>query len=270
MNDAKELLQRAQGEFPPPGRIMELLIRRRARKRRNQRIAARIVAVAVSLLVIGGLIEAFSAPPPTGDDRPTPVPSDARARLFTLGDAWFERRATVVYDTVSPVEGQPTTAHLCLRQMFDDDFGEDRTALLRRCGRQGTLRLVWDPPDGWQMDVITPVDRFTLASTHDRTQICRSGDPHACRAIPTAEAIVKAGADIFFQRPRKILAAIGATGVKTTASPTEYDGLPVECFAATGRDEHVEWCYAKDGTLVSFLRGSATAGWRSFEATAVS
>jgi len=154
--------------------------------------------------------------------------------------------------------------------MFDDDFGEDRTALLRRCSRQGTLYLVWDPPDGWQMGVITPVDRFSLASTHDRTRICRSGDPHACRGIPTAEAIVKAGADFFFQRPRKILAAIGATGVKTTPSPTEYDGLPVECFAATGRDEHVEWCYSMDGLLLSFLRGSATEGWTSIEATSIS
>ena len=97
---------------------------------------------------------------------------------------------------------------------------------------------------------------------------CRSGDPHACRAIPTAEAIIRAGADI--SSPRTILAAIGATGVKTTASPTKYDGLPVECFAATGRDEHVEWCHAKDGRLVSFLRGSGTTGWRSFEATRAS
>jgi hypothetical protein len=119
------------------------------------------------------------------------------------------------------------------------------------------------------MDVITPVDRFRLASTHDRTRICRSGDPHACRGIPTAEAIVKAGADIFFQRPRKILAAIGATDVKTTASSTEHDGLPAECFAATGRDEHVEWCYSADGLLLSFLRGSAADGWTSIDATSV-
>jgi hypothetical protein len=151
--------------------------------------------------------------------------------------------------------------------MFDDDFGEDRTALLRRCSRQGTLRLVWDPPDEWQMDVITPVDRFTLASTRDHTQICRSGDAHACRAIPTAEAIVKARADVFFQGPQRILAAIGATRVKTIASPTEYDGPPVECFAATGRDEHVEWCYSDEGVLLSFLRGSAMNGWQSVEAS---
>lgn len=190
--------------------------------------------------------------------------------MLELGEAWFRTPATVSYRTSGPVQGQPTTAHLCLRQMFDDDFGEDRTALLRKCSRQGTLRLVWDPPDGWQMDVITPVDRFTLASTHDRTQICRRGDPHACRAIPTAEAIVKARADVFFQGPGKILAAIGATGVKTTASPTEYDGLPVECFAATGRDEHVEWCFSEKGVLLSFLLGSATSGWQSIEASSVS
>ncbi len=120
------------------------------------------------------------------------------------------------------------------------------------------------------MDVITPVDHFTLATTHDRTRICRDGDPHACRGIPTADAIEKAGADVFFQRPRQILAAIGATGVKTTASPTEDDRLPVECFAATGRDEHVEWCYSGDGLLLSFLRGSATKGWTSVDATSVS
>ena len=204
----------------------------------------------------------------------TPSPSashiDPRDRLLELGEAWFRIPATVSYRTSGPVPGQPTTAHLCLRQMFDDDFGKDRTALLRRCSRQGTLRLVWDPPDRWQMDVITPVDRFTLASTRDRTRICRSGDPHACRSIPTAEAIVKARADVFFQGPQKILAAIGATGVKTTASPTEYDGLRVECFAATGRDEHVEWCFSDEGVLLSFLRGSATNGWQSVEADSVS
>jgi hypothetical protein len=199
---------------------------------------------------------------------------DPRDRLLELGEAWLRTPATVSYRTSGQVPGQPRTAHLCLRQMFDEDvgedrtaLGEDRTALLRRCSRQGTLRLVWDPPDGWQMDVITPVDRFALASTHDRTQICRSG---ACRAIPTAEAIVKAGADVFFQAPRKILDAIGATGVKTTAPLTDYDGLPVECFGATGRDEHAEWCYSVDGLLLSFLRGSATDGWTSIEATSFS
>jgi hypothetical protein len=189
--------------------------------------------------------------------------------LLELGEAWFRTPATVSYLTSGPVPGQPTTAHLCLRQMFDDDYGEDRTALLRRCSRQGTLRLVWDPPDVWQMDVITPVDRFTLTSIHDRTQICRRGDPHACRAIPTDEAIVKARADVFFQGPRKILDAIGATGVSAVASGETIAGLGVECFAANGPDVHVEWCFSEKGVLLSFLRGSGTSGWESVEASRV-
>jgi hypothetical protein len=208
-----------------------------------------------------------------GEGTPSPSGSqfDPRDRLLELGEAWFRTPATISYRTSGQVPGQPTTAHLCLRQMFDDDYGiEDRTALFRRCSRQGTLRLVWDPPDGWQMDVITPVDRFTLASTRDRTQICRSGDPDSCRDIPTAEAIVKARAEVFFRGPRRILAAIGATEVKPTASTAEYHGLPVECFAATGRVEHVEWCYSPDGVLMSFLRGSGSAGWESLEAVTVS
>jgi hypothetical protein len=203
----------------------------------------------------------------------TPSPSvthiDPRDRLLELGKAWFSTPATVSYRTSGPVPGQPTTAHLCLRQMFDDDYGEDRTALLRRCSRRGTLRLVWDPPDVWQMDVITPVDRFTLASTHDRTQICRRGDPHACHAIPTDEAIVKARADVFFQGPRKILDAIGATGVSEVASGDTIAGLGVECFAANGPDVHVEWCFSDKGVLLSFLRGSGTSGWESVEASRV-
>jgi len=153
--------------------------------------------------------------------------------------------------------------------MFDDDFGEDRTALLRRCSRQGTLRLVWDPPNGWQMDVITPVDHFTLASTQDRTQICRAGDPHACRDIPTDEAIAKARADVFFQGPQKILDAIGATEVSAVATGETIPGLGAECFAANGPDLHVEWCFSEKGVLLSFLRGSGTSGWESVEASRV-
>jgi hypothetical protein len=47
MNETRELLQRAQREFPPPERVMESLSWRRDRKRRNQRIAAGVVGLAV-------------------------------------------------------------------------------------------------------------------------------------------------------------------------------------------------------------------------------
>jgi hypothetical protein len=120
------------------------------------------------------------------------------------------------------------------------------------------------------MGVTTPVERFALLSTHDRTRICPSGDPHSCRTIPTVDAIAEAGGDVFFQRPEEILEAIGATAVASIAPPSGKFGGAVECFAASGRVEHVEWCYSRDGLLLSFLEGSATEGWTSIEATAVS
>jgi hypothetical protein len=199
---------------------------------------------------------------------PSPLPSaGARDRLFTLGSAWFEQRANVTYRTVGAVEGQPVSTHQCLRQMSENEI--NRTALLRMCNRRGSLRLTWDPPDRWRMEVITPLDRFLLISTSGRTSICPSGPPHACRTIPTTDAIAEAGADVFFQRPAQILDAIGATEVAAIAPLSGRVGDSVECFAASGRIEHVEWCYAMDGTLVSFLRGSASTGWRSFEATMI-
>jgi hypothetical protein len=200
---------------------------------------------------------------------PSPLPSaGARDRLFTLGSAWFEHRANVTYRTVGAVEGQPASTHQCLRQMSENEI--NRTALLRMCNRQGSLRLTWDPPDRWRMEVITPLDRFLLTSTSGRTRICPSGDPHACRTIRTADAIAEAGADVFFQRPAQILDAIGATEVATIAPSEGRAGTSPECFAATGRDVHVEWCYSPDGLLLSFLRGSATDGWTSIDATSVS
>ena len=232
-----------------------------------------------SLLLVLVIASGCSGPRADADEplapspSPSPSPSlvsaaDARDRLVALGDAWFEQRANVTYRTVGAVEGQPVSTHQCLRQMSENEI--NRTALLRMCNRQGSLRLTWDPPDRWRMEVITPLDRFLLTSTSGRTRICPSGDPHACRTIPTADAIAEAGADVFFQRPAQILDAIGATEVAAIAPPSGKFRVSVECFAASGRVEHVEWCYSRDGLLLSFLRGSATDGWTSIDATSVS
>ena len=201
---------------------------------------------------------------------PLPVPSaEARDRLFELGEAWSRTSATVTYRTTMPVAGQPVTAHLCLRQQFEDDIGaKKRAALFRRCSRQGSLRLVWEPPDGWRMDVITPIDRFTLMSAHNRTWQCRFRHPEDCRDIRMADAIDRAGVEVFLRAPAEILHEVGAREVTAIESP-EDAVVPVECFAASGSDEHIEWCYGADGTLVSFLRGPTAKGWTSFEATAV-
>jgi hypothetical protein len=52
MSNTKEQLQRARSQFPPPEGVMESLRRRRDRKRRNQRIAAGVVGIAVFVAAV--------------------------------------------------------------------------------------------------------------------------------------------------------------------------------------------------------------------------
>lgn len=52
MSDTKEELQRARSQFPPPEGVMESLRRRRDRKRRNQRITAGVVGIAVFVAAV--------------------------------------------------------------------------------------------------------------------------------------------------------------------------------------------------------------------------
>ena len=78
MSDTKERLQRARSQFPPPEGVMEALRRRRDRKRRNQRIAAGVVGIAVfvaAVLIVttGGVFDRTETPAVT---EPT-VPPDA-------------------------------------------------------------------------------------------------------------------------------------------------------------------------------------------------
>ena len=208
-----------------------------------------------------------SSPERSPSPSPSPVPSAAaRDRLFALGDGWFGRGATVVYDTVGALAGQSTSTHQCLRMMAER--GMDRESLLQMCNRQGTLELTWDPPR-WQMDVTTPLNHFAVFSSPRRTRICEGGDPHACRVVSLADAIAESGVDVFFRRPDQILDEIAATEVTAIESPDDAV-VPVECFAASGPDEHVEWCFGADGVLVSFLRYSGGTGWESVEATDVS
>ena len=194
--------------------------------------------------------------------------ADARARLVSFGDSWLRTAATVTYRTVGAVDGQPTSTHQCLRQLVDTR--EDIVPSLRRCSREGELELSWDPPERWRMEVITPIDRFTLLSSRARTTICPRGDPNACRPISPAEAIARAGIDILFQRPEEILHVIGAEEVHVSdgAGP-EGIGSPVECFRASGPNGHAEWCYTSEGVLVSLQEGAGMSDWTILEATAV-
>jgi Tol biopolymer transport system component len=76
MSDTKELLERAWRQAPQPENVMNSLIRRRDRKRRNQRIAAGVVGIAVFVAAIwvvtnGGAFDRTKTPAAPG---PSMVP----------------------------------------------------------------------------------------------------------------------------------------------------------------------------------------------------
>ena len=93
----------------------------------------------------------------------TPIVVDAGARLDALGERWMTTPATITYRTTQRKPGEATSPHQCLRQLVEVDVQTG----LRICSGIGEMRLVWDPPDRWRMDEVSPDGGFTLLSTPD-------------------------------------------------------------------------------------------------------
>jgi len=74
MSETKELLRRGGEGFAPREDVMESLIRFRARKQRNRRIAAAALAVIVAVVSLAALIRTFRTVERPADE-PTPVPT---------------------------------------------------------------------------------------------------------------------------------------------------------------------------------------------------
>ena len=84
MSDTKQMLQRARDRFEPPEDVMGSLIRRRARKERNQRLSAAALAIILALVSFVALTRAFrTAERPA--DQPTPKPQG----IFSEVGGWI-------------------------------------------------------------------------------------------------------------------------------------------------------------------------------------
>jgi WD40-like Beta Propeller Repeat len=76
MNETRDLLERVGDRFEFPADAFERLEHRRERKRKNRRIAAGVVGIAVFAALVFGLARAtLSDSGPSPADRPTPTPS---------------------------------------------------------------------------------------------------------------------------------------------------------------------------------------------------
>jgi hypothetical protein len=132
VNDTKELLQRAREGFAPPEDFLGSLVRRRERNRRNQRIAAGILGIAVfvapvALFVGLSSVDRTQTPTPAGPSEAVPgvaeidplvdsinrchlplvTPEEVRSALgFLPGDpARFERGVEFATYPAAQVEG---------------------------------------------------------------------------------------------------------------------------------------------------------------------
>ena len=84
MSDTREILRRTLGDYVPPTDRYERVLVRRNRRRRNQRIVAGAVAIAVSVVAALGLVRILGSEPTPAE--PEPVPAKNGKIVYSDGD----------------------------------------------------------------------------------------------------------------------------------------------------------------------------------------
>ena len=182
----------------------------------------RLIGSALVVVVVATVVSACDH----GADAPVEEP---RTRLLTLEDLANASPATirVPHDDRDP-GGATSPASQCLRQLVEVDVQTG----LRICSGVGEMRLVWDPPDRWRMDEVSPDGGFTLLSTPDGDVRCRGTEVAAstCFATETSGPFASV---VGYER---ILAELGASGgsVVSAGPRRTIAGIPAECFSAIG------------------------------------
>ena len=84
MSDYTKLFERAGARYEPPDLQMEGLLKRQDRKRRNQRIRAGVLGLAIAIAVGWLGINAIRSTPPVPADEPTPTPAGLGALAYAV------------------------------------------------------------------------------------------------------------------------------------------------------------------------------------------
>ena len=111
MPDARSVLERARSNFPAPEMPLEGVLRRRDRRRRNQRLAAGVLGIAVVLIAAAGGVSLLRS-----DSRPADQPDPGLAPILREGEVLqpvgqFGPDARL--DAVDPATGSSRTLFGC-------------------------------------------------------------------------------------------------------------------------------------------------------------
>lgn len=220
-----------------------------------------------SVLVVVVTASVASACDPGADG----LVGEPRTRLVELGNRWLASAATITYRTTRRDPGEATSPHQCLRQLVGGEV--DGQTGLKICSGIGEMRLVWDAPDRWRMDEVSPDGGFTLLSTPDGVVRCRETEV----AVSTCFATETRGpfASVV-EAPVRTLDELGASGgsVVSAGPRRTIARIPAECFRAIGgsaeTSHRVEWCFSRSGLLLYLFDGVEGGRVTTVEATDVS
>jgi Tol biopolymer transport system component len=146
MDEYRDTLERELDRLSPPKIHLDQLARRRDRKRRDERIRAGLVGLAIAIVIVGSLgIGAIrsTAPPPAEE------PDDASGIFSSVG-GWIVIDQGGVYRAVSP-DGSDETALLEGRtELWPEDWSPDGSRLLVK--RSRSLAVI--EPDGSETTLV--------------------------------------------------------------------------------------------------------------------
>ena len=145
MIEERDLFEGAVQRFTPPDGSFERLLGRRDRKKRNQRIAAGVVALLLTFVVIGAALRAIDASTPI-PATPSPSPSASNGDIAFVGSNLIDFSDDLsdfgILFAVDPAGGKP-------RKLLDTECPSDPD-VTTSCGHVGIGSVDWSP-DGTRL-----------------------------------------------------------------------------------------------------------------------
>jgi dipeptidyl aminopeptidase/acylaminoacyl peptidase len=140
MIEDRDLFEGAVQRFAPPDGSFERLVSRRDRKQRNKRIAAGVVALLLTLVVIGAALRAIDVSTPT-PLTPSPSPSASNGDVAFVGSNLIDFSDDLndfgILFVVDPAGGKP-------RKLLDTECPADPD-VTTSCGLVGIGSVDWSP-----------------------------------------------------------------------------------------------------------------------------